>query len=112
MPTKAPQDHKSPAKKNKKIAPHDPSEMFVYDAPHSGVTVTLPYTENLPSGAIRRAQKNAGDNEMAFYFAILEELLEDDFEDTVDPLLQREIAEMIKRWEGESATELGESSAS
>lgn len=112
MSAKAPQDYKRSAKKGKKVQPHDPSELFVYEAKHSGVTVTLPFTENIPTGSIRKASRNAGDDQMAFYFALMEDLLGDDFEDSIDPLLQRELTEMITRWEEESATELGESSPS
>lgn len=109
---KAPQDYKRPAKKRAKVEPHDPSEYFTYEAPHSGVTVTLPYTENIPTGALRKASRNAGDDQMAFYFALMNDLLGDEFEDSIDPLLQRELTEMITRWEDESATAPGESSAS
>lgn len=109
---KTPQDYKRPVKKGKKVEPHDPSELFSYEAPHSGVTVTLPFTENIPTGSIRRAARKGGEDQAAFYFALMEDLLGDDFEDVIDPLLNRELAEMIQRWEEESATSVGESSAS
>lgn len=109
---KQPQDYKKPSKKTKKVEPHDPSEHFTYEAPHSGVTVSLPYTENIPTGAIRKAARLAGEDQMAFYFALMEDLLGDEFEDLIDPLLNRELAEMVERWESESATQMGESSAS
>ena len=112
MSAKAPQDYKRPAKKVKKVDPHDPSELFTYEAPHSGVTVSLPFTENIPTGSIRKASRLAGEDQMAFYFSLMEDLLGDEFEETIDPLLNRELSEMVQRWESESATELGESSAS
>lgn len=112
MSAKAPQDYKRPAKKGKKIEPHDPSELFSYEAPHSGVVVSLPFTENIPTGAIRKASRNAGDDQMAFYFSLMEDLLGEDFEDVIDPLLNRELTEMIQKWEEESATSVGESQAS
>lgn len=109
---KAPQDYKRPAKKKAKVEPHDPSEMFTYEAPHSGATVTLPFTENIPTGSIRKASRLAGDDQMAFYFSLMEDLLGDEFEDSIDPLLNRELTEMITRWEEESATSVGESQGS
>jgi len=106
MASKQPQDRLP--KKTKKVDPHDPSEEYTYEAPFSGVSVTLPYAENLPAGMIRRATAAAGDSEMAFYFALMEEILGDEYEETIDVMLQREVAQMVKRWESESATELGE----
>lgn len=110
MAAKAPQDRRPKAKK--KIEPHDPSETFTYAAPHSGITVELPYTENITAGVIRRASLAADGDQSAFYFAMMEEILGDDFEETIDPLLSRELAEMVQKWEAESATTMGESSAS
>lgn len=109
---KAPQDYKRPAKKKAKVEPHSPDESFEYKAPHSGVEVTLPYIENLPTGYIRRSLRAAGDDQMAFYFGLMEEILGDEFEDTIDPLLQRELNELITRWEEESASSTGESQGS
>lgn len=109
---KAPQDYKRPAKKKAKVEPHSPDEKFEYTSPHTHVEVALPFVENLPTGYIRRAARNAGDDQMAFYFGLMEEILGDEFEDTIDPLLQRELTEMITRWEEESATSTGESNPS
>lgn len=109
---KAPQDYKRPAKKKAKVEPHSPDELFEYKAPHSGVEIELPFVENLPTGYLRRASRNAGDDQMAFYFGLMEEILGDEFEDKIDPLLQRELAEMINQWEEQSASTPGESSAS
>ena len=74
--------------------------------------ITLPFMENIPTGVIRRASAVGGDNEMAIGLAIMEEILDDDAEELLDPLLQRELAELVTRWRDQSATELGESSAS
>lgn len=109
---KAPQDYKRPAKKKAKVEPHSPDDSFEYKAPHSGVEVVLPYLENLPTGYLRKALNKAGDNQMAFYFLLMEEILGDEFEDTIDPLLQREMDEMVTRWEEESASTTGESNPS
>lgn len=95
---KKPADHK--AKK------HPKSEMFVYET--DDVRIEIPYAENAKMGVFRRAA--AADDETTMMFLILEGLGAD--MDQVDELTQGEFIEMMKRWEDESAVDVGESLAS
>lgn len=105
-----PQDHKpKKATKAKAQEMHDPSEMFTYTSPFTGIEIEVPYMENIPGRATRKAMEAAGDlGEGAALLALLKELLQDDFESVVDEMLQRETAEFFTKWQSESVVSLGE----
>ena len=98
-----PQDHKpKKAAKAKAQEMHDPSEMFTYTSPFTGIEIEVPYMENIPGRATRKAMEAAGDlGEGAALLALLKELLQDE-------MLQRETAEFFTKWQSESVVSLGE----
>lgn len=95
---------KKPA--DRKIARHPKTEKFTWDN-GDGITLTVPYLENLRMGAVRRAAEIEG---VAQVYMLLQECGIDT--DEVDDLTQGEFEEFFETWQNESASDLGESSAS